>query len=341
MFSLETGVSSDDFEQRCRALLSSLGLCDIEANCVVTRLSGGVSSDIARVSFDQSTVCVKFALAKLKVAEDWYASPRRSQAEYAWLDAAGKVMSKAVPGLFGWSDSEQGFAMEYLAGDDIYLWKSALLAATPDTGEASAVAGILGAIHAASTADAFHREPFNNAEDFESLRIEPYLRYTATVHPGVAERLQALADDLGNASRALIHGDISPKNILIRQGQPVILDAECATMGDPAFDVAFVLNHLVLKAFHLPTQRSNLTQAALQLWTRYKTCICWEEPQALETRVASLLPALMLARVDGKSPVEYLNDTARQRVRQRALDLLKAPVIPLKTLLTDNIMRAS
>lgn len=120
----------------------------------------------------------------------------------------------------------------------------------------------------------------------------------------------------------LVHGDVSPKNILMRKQGPIILDAECATMGDASFDTAFCLNHLLLKAVNLPGSRDRLLVSALEFWDAYAAHISWEEADALEARVCALLPCLYLARVDGKSPVEYLDDEGRSTVRHLAFALI-------------------
>ncbi len=330
-----------EFERRCRSLLSSLGLCQPGDVHTIRRLSGGVASDIAAVSFANQTVCVKFALEKLKVQEDWFAPEHRGQAEFAWLQAAGCVVAEAVPTLYGWSDAENGFAMEFLDSPDIHLWKTELLNGGKDSGEAAAVADTLGRIHAASTATDFDRSAFDNSADFESLRLEPYLRFTARHHADIAASLNTLADQLAASRQVLIHGDISPKNILLRNTRPVILDAECATMGDPSFDVAFALNHLIIKSFHLPQSRSNLQQAILQFWKHYAVHVCWEEVRELELRTTRLLPALMLARIDGKSPVEYLSTDTQDCVRECALALIRHPHDTLAQLLESDPMKTT
>ena len=52
----------------------------------------------------------------------------------------------------------------------------------------------------------------------------------------------------------------------------------------------------------------------------------WEPPAALEARAAQLLPGLFLARVDGKSPVEYITtEPDKDRVRRTARALLAPP----------------
>lgn len=324
---------STTFEQHCAALMQSLGLCDADEVTLVRPLTGGVASDIAAVSFRGRTVCAKFALGKLKVAEDWFAPVHRGRAEYAWLRAAGAVVPAAVPKLLGWSDAENGFAMEFIEGANTYLWKAALLQGTPLQGEAVAVADVLGQVHAAATTPAFDRSPFDNAADFDELRLDPYLRFTATRYPDLAAALNDMANALLISRIALVHGDVSPKNILFRDGQPVVLDAECATMGDPAFDVAFCLNHLMLKSYHLPRMKTALRAEVLAFWAAYAKHVGWEPAATLEARVTALLPMLMLARIDGKSPVEYLTEETRAQVRSAAQPLIAAPVAELATLL--------
>jgi aminoglycoside phosphotransferase (APT) family kinase protein len=294
-------------------------------------MTGGVASDIARVTVGGRDYAVKFALARLRVAAEWLAPVHRSRAEYAWLRVAGGVAPEAVPVLHGFDDALGGFAMEHLR--DGRQWKAALLAGGDAGPVAVAVADVIGRNHAAGAGPGFDRGPFRNAADFHALRVEPYLLHTATRHEAVAGRLRDLAGSLDRAEVTLVHGDVSPKNILVREGGPVILDAECATMGDPAFDVAFCLNHLILKSVHLPESRVALRQAVLAFWGAYVGHVGWEAPAAVEARVAALAPALMLARVDGKSPVEYLTPAGQAEVRARALALLGAPVTGLAALL--------
>ena len=312
-----------DLDSRCRRLMAELGLGRDVAQVVA--LSGGVASDIAMVDLGHTRLCAKFALPKLRVAADWFAPVHRNAAEYAWLESAARVVPGNVPRLYGRSARLQGFAMEYLDGAGIYLWKTALLSGAVARGEAAAVGDVLGRIHAASAVAGFDKGPFRNRDDFRALRLEPYLSFTAGRHPDLAGALGALERALYLADQVLVHGDVSPKNILIRGGAPVLLDAECATMGDASFDVAFCLNHLVLKAVHMPAQRGVLLAAGVEFWAAYRGHVGWEDPDGLERRVAALLPALMLARVDGKSPVDYLDQAAQVQVRRLARRLIAAP----------------
>ena len=312
-------------EDRCRQLAEELGLARAGQVRAVVPLTGGVASDIALVDLGETRMCMKFALPRLRVAADWQAPVHRNAAEYAWLQVAARIAPQSAVRLFGRSDGAHGFAMEFLEGEGIYLWKDRLLSGAPDTGEAAKVADLLGRIHATSAAAGFDRAPFDNRDDFHALRIEPYLLHTAEAHPRIAAQATALAEGLYARQDVLVHGDASPKNILFRNGGPIILDAECATMGDAAFDPAFCLNHLVLKAVHLPGSRARLLDEAARFWAAYSPHVDWEDVDVLEARVCALLPLLMLARVDGKSPVEYLGAASQQAVRGIALPLIAAP----------------
>ena len=297
------------------ALLVELGLIAPGERAEVESLTGGVSSDICRVRTERGDYCVKFALAQLKVAAEWTAPVRRNAAEYEWLRYAAGVVHGAVPKLFGRSERLNGFAMAYLDPALHPVWKAELLAGRVDVAFAGEVGRVLGAIHRGAAADETVRAGFPNLEDFRALRLEPYLAYTAQQHPDLAERFARLIEGQERARLSLVHGDVSPKNILIGPKGPVFLDAECAVEGDPAFDIAFCLNHLAIKALAYKADPELLALSAAGLWEAYAAQVDWEPAEALEGRVAALLPALLLARVDGKSPVEYLD--AAQRVKQR------------------------
>jgi 5-methylthioribose kinase len=291
----------------------------------VDPIPGGVSSDVFLVKLQGEAICVKFAVEQLRVEADWHASLQRSEAEYRWLMFVQERFPNSVPATFGYGAGSSGIAMEYLPAELYPNWKTELLGGAIDRGFAKQVGERLAGIHAASAAQPGLRERFANQADFEALRLEPYIRFTAARYPALAPRLNRLADDLAAARIALVHGDVSPKNILCGPKGPVFIDAECAVFGDPAFDAAFCLNHLLIKAIHMREHAAALQGAAQALWRGYSAGIDWEDPAEVEARLAGLLPALMLARVDGKSPLEYLSDAAAQKVRERALQLLSRP----------------
>ncbi len=308
--------------------LQRMGLAD-GARPSFTPLTGGVSSDIFLVASAGRTFVVKRALEKLRVAADWRAPLERNDYELAWLETAGRIVPEAVPAILG-HDREAGlFAMAYLPPEDYPVWKTQLRDGRVDAAFAAEVGRRLATIHAATADDPLIARRFPTDDIFRSIRLEPYLEATAAKHPGLAGRLFELSRRTLEAHRCLVHGDVSPKNILCGPHGPVFLDAECAWYGEPAFDLAFCLNHLLLKCLWNRAAGPALLEAFAALASAYLEQVTWEMPAALEARSAALLPALALARIDGKSPVEYITrDSEREWVRQTAVSLsLDAPAL--------------
>jgi fructosamine-3-kinase len=306
--------------------LARLGLLRPGETPRFARLAGGVSSDIWRVDLVRGPVCVKRALPKLRVAQDWFAPVERNAYEAAWMRRAGAVVPEAVPALLGQDVAAGVLVMAWLDPADHRLWKADLQRGDADPEVARAVGQRLVRIHAATANDRSIRAAFATDRIFHDIRPEPYLLASGRVHPDRAPALEALAEVTARTRRALVHGDVSPKNIMVGPLGPVFLDAECAWYGDPAFDLAFCLNHLLLKCLWTPCATAGFLQCFEALATAYLAGVAWEPQGALEARGARLLPGLLLARVDGKSPVEYLTEqAAKDRVRRVARALLTAP----------------
>jgi aminoglycoside phosphotransferase (APT) family kinase protein len=296
-----------------------------------TPLAGGVSSDIWKVTLPGRTLCVKRALPQLKVAAEWLAPVSRNAYEWAWMEFAARHCPDNVPAPIAHDPDAGLFAMAFLASEVHPVWKNQLLAGAVSPATASAVGTVLGKLHAASAHTPGLRRVFDTIDNFYALRLEPYLVATAARHPALAPRLIELAVRTAGTQHALVHGDVSPKNILVGPNGPVFLDAECAWYGDPAFDLAFCLNHLLLKGLVQPQAVNELLAAFAVMVQAYLSEVDWEQREALEQRAAELLPALMLARVDGKSPVEYLTREAdKEIVRTVAIGLLQEPVAQLE-----------
>lgn len=292
-------------------------------------LAGGVASDIWRVESGGTSFCVKRALPKLRVAADWRAPVERSRYEAEWLKGAAAAVPGAAPRILAEHPDATMFAMDYLAPQDHSWWKADLLAGKADVAVARSVGDRIGRIHAAFARDPGSPARFPTDKIFYDIRLEPYLIATAKVHTDLAPQLEGLAARTAATKRTVAHGDVSPKNILVGPNGPVLLDAECAWFGDPAFDLAFCLNHLLLKCLVQPKAGPLYLRSFDALKSAYFTHVDWESAAELEARSASLLPGLFLARVDGKSPVEYLTDNAdKDAVRRVARTLLADP--PLK-----------
>ncbi|KQX26577.1 aminoglycoside phosphotransferase [Variovorax sp. Root434] len=296
-------------------------------------LAGGVSSDIWRVDIDGRSLCVKRALAQLKVEADWKAPLSRNAYEWEWMSFAAQHCPDNVPRPIAHDEVAGLFAMSFLEPDRHPVWKEQLLHGEVDPATAFAVGQVLGRLHAASAGRADVAEAFDTVDNFYALRLEPYLVAAANHHPELAPVLLELVAKTAGTQYALVHGDVSPKNILVGPSGPVLLDAECAWYGDPAFDLAFCLNHLLLKGVVRRDALLQLSASFDALLQGYLEQLNWESAERLETRAARLLPALMLARVDGKSPVEYITEEAtRDLIRTFASQLLRDPVPALSEL---------
>src|SRR5512139_2963934 len=237
------------------AALARAGLVAPGAHATVTSLAGGVSSDIVRVDAGGRTFCVKRALAKLKVAAEWRAPVERNHAEAEWIRVAGAVDPDAVPEILS-EDASQGlFAMSWLPPESYPVWKAELRDGHIDPEFAAEVGRRIARIHSATAGREDIRARFANDHIFYPIRLDAYLVATADRHPDLRDRLLALVDATRATKLALVHGDVSPKNILVGARGPVFLDAECAWYGDPAFDLAFCLNHMLLKGVWRPQWR--------------------------------------------------------------------------------------
>jgi 5-methylthioribose kinase len=304
-------------DQAARAVTGFLESAGLGRASTIHALSGGVSSDIWRVDLSRGPVCVKRALPRLRVAQFWEAPVERNRYERLWLQAAGEAVPGCAPTVLSWDDEQGLFAMQYL---DYPVWKELLRHGEADAAFAGKVGAALARIHAATAGRSEVAKRFPSDEIFYAIRLEPYLVATARRHPDLKQRLMNLVNRTAASHVALVHGDVSPKNILVAPQGPIFLDAECAWYGDPAFDLAFCLNHLVLKSFWVP--HPALQKCFESLKDHYLAGVTWES--SIEERIAALLPGLLLARVDGKSPVEYLDETGKEQVRQLARRMLVA-----------------
>ena len=277
-------------------------------------LSGGVSSEIWKVG----NACVKRALPRLRVAQVWEAPVERNRYERMWLEAAAAAAPGAAPRVLAADDDAGLFAMEYLAYP---VWKELLRKGHADAAFAAKVGRALAAIHSATAGKPDLARRFATDAIFHAIRLEPYLLATGKAHPDLEAHFRLLEQRTAQTRVCLVHGDVSPKNILVGSNGPVFLDAECAWYGDPAFDLAFCLNHLLLKCLWVPKAKTAFLDCFDALSRSYLEGVSFPE---VEQRAASLLPALLLARVDGKSPVEYLREEQKPLVRKTVRALLGA-----------------
>jgi aminoglycoside phosphotransferase (APT) family kinase protein len=280
-----------------------------------TTLGGGVSNTVVRVDAGEESLVLKQPYPNLNVNDDWPADISRVHNEAAAAHAYDEIIKKAdfddvrVPQVV-FESHEDHIIVIACAPDTTSMWKRDLLAGDVDERIAALLGRFLGIAHRRAAEMDELRESFHDKTPFDQLRVDPYHRTTARRHPELADPILAEAERMLATDRTLVHGDYSPKNILVGD-KTWVLDFEVAHWGDPIFDVAFMLNHLFIKAIHVVGAGKRLREAALAFWQRYDRAVDWE----IERDTVTELAVLMLARVDGKSPVEYINTETGERLR--------------------------
>jgi 5-methylthioribose kinase len=305
--------------------LRNSGRVSNRAEIRVRELSGGVSNIVLRVDVPgEPPFVLKQCRERLRVAMDWRARLDRIWTERATLDVLGSLLPEGtVPTVLFEDRVEYLFAMT-CAPDDAVTWKTQLMAGQVDPDIAARLGTILGTIHAEAGRHPALRGTLSDTSLFEELRVDPYYRTSARAHPDMAGQIDALiaAMDRTPPERTLVLGDFSPKNILVHSQGLILLDFECAHAGDAAFDLGFFLSHLLLKAIRASANDKPLASRHVGLttlfWTAYLDRTGWNaaDRKELVCRANLHVAACTLARVDGKSPVEYLQ--AREQAIARS-----------------------
>jgi 5-methylthioribose kinase len=282
-----------------------------------TELAGGVSSLVFVTERDGKRVVVKQALERFKVADEWLVPRERVLAEAEALELIGRLAPGSVPRVIDVDPTTFTLSME-AAPEAWRPWKALLLEGEVEAAVATRLGELLTVVHAVDA-------DIGTAESFEAQRVDPYFRTVQRRHPELADRVGAYIERLLATQTSLVHGDYSPKNVLVGEDGLWVIDWEVVHRGDPAFDLAFLLNHLTLKAIHRPEAAGG-----------YETCSeaflsAYGGTDDLRY-VLGLVGCLMLARVDGKSPAEYLTEPEREQARSHGIALLSDPPGSLRDL---------
>lgn len=304
----------------------------------MTQPSGGVSGELQFVDGPDGPMVIKRALPKLKVAADWFASPERSAVEAACLQVLADVLGQdCVPRVL-WVDTQaHAFAMQRLP-DHLVVWKSRLLGCDVDLATARRVGQLLGQMHSRTRGRDDLAQQFDDRTYLVDLRIRPYHQRVAEREPRLAEAVNGVIERMLADRQCLVHGDFSPKNLLTDGPQVVLLDCEVAHWGDPRFDVAFCLSHLLLKTLHSTACPDQLAAAA----TAYLDAYASEGLPVLDPELSRATGCLVLARVIGDSPVDYLDTPALRHAAMRLGEaLLLAPPAPTECVARALEMRAA
>lgn len=314
------------------AYLEGKKLVQNAKDCVVRELGGGVSNIVLLAEWPdhpERRWVVKQSLGRLRVKDDWRSDRNRIFLEAESIRMLRPVLGNSIPEVIHLDRSNYLYVMSAApAGSTV--WKESLLACRRSDEAVAHEAGVLLArLINATGADPRFKRWFGARNNFEQLRIDPYYRTTAVRHkrhPEVYLALQNLIKDSLEIRTALVHGDYSPKNILVRGRDVFLIDFEVVHWGDPSFDAGFLLNHLFLKAFHRPKFAPLYFGAVRAFWKALQTGLGPDPLGGFERMTIRHLGALMLARIDGKSPVEYIQDEdTKEKVREIARIILLDP----------------
>ena len=310
-------------EATAAGVLAELGVVPPGTHAQARALSGGISNVVLAVAWPGGRAVLKQSLPKLRVAAEWPFDRARIVNERRCMEYLASILpAGSVPDVLAHDDDRFLFVMSH-APDGAVNWKDALLAGTVDLVTAERAGRLLGLIHGRSARDPGVAARFADQWPLVQGRVDPYHRTAAAVNPAVAALVEAEAERMLATRRTLVLGDWSPKNLLAYPDRVLALDFEVAHWGDPAFDVAFLLTHLVLKAVRRPADAGALRAAADAFLAAYADAAGPVAPP--DEHVIAELGCLLLARVDGKSVIEYLpGDEQRRAVRTLAYDLLRS-----------------
>jgi 5-methylthioribose kinase len=296
--------------------LISRGVFDTAAEIEARELGGGVSNVVLAARQREARVVVKQALERLRVPDEWLAGKERAVTEGEALRVVGQISAGSVPEVRD-IDHEACVLTISEAPAGWKNWKEQLLSGSADPRVAARLGELLGTWHSVTFEDRDLARAFASSQAFDELRIDPYYRTVARRRPELSAAIDRLVQRMQATRLCLVHGDYSPKNVLVGDGLWVI-DFEVAHYGDPAFDLAFMLSHLLLKSLHVPQASSDL-----ELWGAYERSARSPLPDA--RYVLGHVGCLMVARVDGKSPVEYLPESEREVARRIGSEILLEP----------------
>lgn len=315
---LTTGTVADYLVDR--------GLCAPGQPVTVTELGGGVSNVVLLAVTESDRMVIKQSLPQLKVAHTWIATTERTVHEGRALELIGSRWPNEVPAVRDLNVQRQILVID--GADPSWSdWKESLLAGRIQPTLGAVLGSRLARWQQNLPASEIVAAGLDDPDTFDQLRIDPYYRATAVALPEWADTLHQRAEELG-AATCLVHGDFSPKNVLVGASGCWNIDFEVAQLGDPVFDVAFLVTHLILKAVHLPHRHNDFFATANQFLSTYNAE--YSSATFTEHQLAGQVGCLLLARIAGKSPVEYLDREQRLTTR-RIAELLLTGTVPTVT----------
>jgi 5-methylthioribose kinase len=337
---LADGAEAVVFEvtpDNAREYLLLHGYIAVDSQAVIEPLGWGISNVVMKVTVPgDSEDCFVFkqSLPKLRVKDDWPFARERIFVERRCMELLGELLPPgSVPSVRFHDDENFVFGMSCAPGNGV-LWEKALLDGEIDLVPPQQVGALLAEIHNRTANDSRTKTEFANEKVFIEGRVDPYHWTTAKAHPDLAPIIEAEVQRMLNTHLTLVHGDYSPKNMFVYPDNVLILDFEVSHYGDPAFDAAFCLNHLILPAIRFPERSSRYLKSAQIFWQAYSQHLTPVLDPQIEATTIRELGCLMLARIDGKSKIPYITDEPTRNItRGIAREILLGSETSLETVL--------
>ena len=295
-----------------------------------SRLKGGVSSEVYKVVTKKNIYCIKRSLKKLLVQKEWIVDQNRIYYEYLWLVHCKKILKQNVPVIYDFNKEEKYIIMEYLDNTKYKTLKELYFEKKINFSTIKSISKHLYKIHSLSndvkTMKIFRR----NNQNFFDLRLDPYFNEVARVFPELNDKVKQINKSYRENSSTLVHGDFSPKNILIGKNRILYLDAECCNYGDPVFDLVFFSNHLLIKSMYFESKKKEFLEAFKIFYNHYLKNFNKKNKINYLKRIIDMIPIMLLARVDGKSPVEYIKSKKlKNNIREKSFKMIKYKLLDL------------
>ena len=287
-------------------------------------LGGGVSCTVIFLWVGDREIIIKQALEQLKTKEVWKCDPNRMNIEYESNRVYHELVPECAPEVYFYDEENYIYGREALP-EDWRMWKEDLLKGLLNFSSSAKVIDALSTVHNSCAGDKEVKKIFENKEIFYQLRVSPYIEFVVGKHPELSRFSEEVNGFLMDESITLVHGDFSPKNIMTDGEAVSVLDHEVAHYGHPAFDLAFFSTHFVLKAVKNKAWAAAYLVMLSSMLDRYFKNVTFMDRGKLESDYVKTWAFIILARVDGKSPAEYIvEDFDKELVRKIAFRIFEA-----------------
>ena len=298
------------------------------------KLTGGVSSEVYHVRTNKNNYCIKRSLKRLLVKKKWIANTNRIKFEYLWLKHCQNILKRNIPNTYEFNDKKKYIVMEYLKTSQYKTLKQLYFKRIININTIKLISKHLYKIHSNSSNYKTKKTFEGNYKNFYDLRLDPYFNEVGRVYPKYKEYIKKINENYIKNSSTLVHGDFSPKNILVDKNKIIYLDAECCNFGDPVFDLVFFSNHLLIKSIFLKDKSKEFIKLYLSFYKEYLSNLSTKNFNSYIDRIIKMTPIMLLSRIDGKSPVEYIiKENIKNIIRKKSFLLLDGKINSLNDII--------